>query len=217
MHRLIPALLLCLVSSACVETTLPGFCALPDGDAPLRGSDDAIVTIVIFADFQCPYCGQAAQTLQELLELYPEDVRLAYRHLPLPYHQRARPAAIAAICAQDQGAFWEYHDLLYANQGELLEEELLSYAEELDLDMEAWQRCLTSLPPRERLDTDEAAAELAGVGGTPTIFVNGEPVVGSRPLEEFIEAVDRALVDAADSGLEAEAYYDSLVELGCGD
>ncbi len=212
---LFTVLILSTLTGCRQATTYITFCALPIEGAPLRGSADATVTIVEFSDFQCEYCGRAATTIEQLLLEYPDEVRLAFRHLPLSYHEHSRPAAIAAACAQEQDLFWEFHDLLFANQQALNEQDLLAYAEEVGLDLVTWDSCRSSQPARDRVDEDLAESIRIGIGATPTFFINGEPLVGAQPVETFSSAVERALVDAADSSLATDEYYDSLVEMGC--
>src|SRR5690606_17287626 len=103
------------------------------GDGPSAGPKDAKVTVVTFSDFQCPYCARATRTVEELKQFYGDKIRIAYRHFPLSQHTRATPAAEASHCADEQGKFWEYHDVLYQNQQSLEEADLTRYAEDLKL------------------------------------------------------------------------------------
>ena len=95
---------------------------------PSVGPEDAAITLIEFSDYQCPYCSRAVPTLKALIENHPDDLRVVYRHLPLSFHAQARGAAEASVCADEQGLFWEYHDLLFANQRALQPEQLLGYA-----------------------------------------------------------------------------------------
>lgn len=187
---------------------------VPVGDAPQRGPADAWVTVVEFSDFQCPFCGAAAPQVAALLADLPADVRLLYRHLPLPQHLRAFPAAVAAECARLQGpapdgAFWELHDLLFAHQAALGDADLAGYAAQVPgLDTAAWSACLATQPPRDRVSADRDLAAALGVGGTPTFVVNGAVVLGVGGLRA---AVDAALVAAQASGIPRGEYYDRAV------
>jgi protein-disulfide isomerase len=158
---------------------------------PARGAEDAKVTIVEFSDFGCPYCARAAQTLDKVMETYGDRVRLVYRHYPLqPDSQRV---AEAAACAAELGAFWQFHDLLFANQGEFGDESLKDYASRAGLDEQAFVSCLESGRAATVVEQDAADGDGAGVNGTPSFFVNGRPLSGALPYEEFEEAIEEAL------------------------
>ncbi len=158
---------------------------------PARGRPDAPVTIVEFSDFECPFCRRAEATVRQILDRYPQQVRLVYRHFPLPMHPEARPAAEAAACAGDQGKFWEFHDKLLA--GALDQASRERYASEVGLDVEKYKACVANRQFKDAVAADEKAGEAAGVSGTPAFFVNGVPLSGARPLEEFVKVIDGEL------------------------
>jgi protein-disulfide isomerase len=164
---------------------------------PSRGAADAPITIVAFSDYQCPFCSRAEPVMQEVLDRYPGKVRLIYRHLPLNFHADARPAAAASICAEEQEKFWEYHELLFANQRQLGGEALAGYATELGLDLEAFNACLDSEATNARIDVDLAEARAAGASGTPAFFINGIPLSGALPADQFAEVIDAELARLA--------------------
>jgi protein-disulfide isomerase len=166
-------------------------------DGPSRGPADARVTIVEFSDFECPFCRRVLPTLEQILERYPEDVRLVYRHLPLNSHRRARPAAEAALCARDQEGFWPYHDKLFENSRALEDEDLLRYAQELDLDAQRFERCLKERTFEQQVDADVQEARAAGITGTPAFLVNGVLVSGARPVADFARVIDTELARLA--------------------
>ena len=161
---------------------------------PVRGPEDARVTVVEFSDFHCPFCKRVQPTLTELLAKYPKDVKLVYKHMPLDQlHPDARRAAQASWCAQQQGRFWEYHDVLYAGAPDGSEAALAAAAERVGLDTAKYRACMAS---------DEAALEVQkhvdegaryGVTGTPGFFVNGRFVNGAVPLETFVQIVEEEL------------------------
>jgi protein-disulfide isomerase len=163
-------------------------------EGPSRGPDTAPVTIVEFSDYQCPYCGRAEPVIREVLQRYPEKVRLVYRHLPLDsIHPMARGAAEASVCAEEQGHFWEFHDLLFANQRELEKDALSKYAKEAGLDVSAFEACLSKPEVKQRVQGDVDAAESLGIRGTPAFFVNGIQLSGAKPVEEFVRVIDEEL------------------------
>ena len=132
--------------------------------------------------------------LKEIVARYPDDVRIVYRHLPLErIHKRARPAAEASFCADEQGKFWDYHDVLFANAKALSDEDLKQYAQDLDLDVAAWSQCLEEGTTSARVDADLEAGQAVGITGTPAFVVNGFLLSGSRPLQEFVEVIDAEL------------------------
>jgi len=163
------------------------------GSGPSKGPESAPITIVEFSDYQCPFCKRSESVIEEVLTRYPEQVRFVYRHLPLPMHPHARPAAEAAVCAEEQGKFWPFHALLFENNKALSEEDLTKYAEQAGLDTEAYQKCRESESASARVTADLAAGQEAGARGTPAFFINGIFLNGARPIESFIEVIDAEL------------------------
>jgi protein-disulfide isomerase len=165
-----------------------------DDRGPGRGPEGAPVTIVEFSDYQCPFCHRAEAVVQQVLERYPEEVRFVYRHFPLDrIHPQARPAAEAAVCAEEQGRFWEYHERLFAEGAEYDEASLARYAAEVELDLEAFQACREQDATRQRVEDDVAAGRAVGVTGTPAFFVNGIRLSGARPLQDFVALIESEL------------------------
>ena len=195
----------------------PALMRVPLGGSPQRGPSDAWVTIVEFSDFQCPYCGAAEPTIEQVLALHPADVRLVYKHFPLPQHANARSAANAAECARAQGTapdgdFWAMHDLLFAHQGALGAASLAGYASQIaGLDTVAWQACFDARLFDARVQADEDLGVSVGVNGTPTFAINGEPLVGAQPLDTFEAKVEAARAQAIASGIPRGQYYDRAV------
>jgi Na+/H+ antiporter NhaA len=140
----------------------------------IRGSDDALVTLVEYGDYECPYCGQAEVVIRELLVSFSDDLRYVWRHLPLnDVHPHAELAAEAAEAAAAQGKFWEMHDELLAHQGHLEPDELVGYARTLGLDVERFWRDVRESRHAGRIGDDVTTADASGVTGTPTFFING--------------------------------------------
>jgi protein-disulfide isomerase len=157
---------------------------------PSRGPDDAIVTIVEFSDFQCPFCGRVVQTIDRVLAKYPTQVRFVFRNLPLSIHPRAQAAAEAAACAGNQGNFWDYHDLVFANRKADSDEDFERHASELGLDMQAFRQCVQNRETQQIVEADIAAAERLRISGTPSFVINGIPLHGAQGLEAFSEIID---------------------------
>jgi protein-disulfide isomerase len=162
-------------------------------DDPVRGSRAAPVTIVEFSDFQCPYCGRAGPTLKQIEQAYGKEVRIVWKHQPLPMHPEAMPAALAAEAAREQGKFWEMHDKLFQNQQALSPRTYEAYARDLGLDLAKFKAAMADPRAKERIQADQQLAGRVGASGTPTFFVNGERVVGALPFESFKAVIDRKL------------------------
>jgi Na+/H+ antiporter NhaA len=163
----------------------------PDRDH-IRGPDRAIVTIVEYGDFECPYCGQAEPVLRELLAGHG-DVRYVWRHLPLTdVHPHAQLAAEASEAAAEQGDFWPMHDLLLRHQDALLMPDLVRYASETGIDPARFSARLASRAEAARVAEDVDSADLSGVSGTPTFFINGRRHHGSYDITALTEAVRAA-------------------------
>jgi protein-disulfide isomerase len=173
----------------------PPVLQLSDGDDPSLGPVSAAVTIVEYADFECPACRESVAVLKQLRNLYPEQVRLVHRDFPLPAHPEGQPAAAAAHCAYEQGEFWAYHDALFSQAP--MPVEYLQLAKDLRLDTEAFRSCLSSGRPQAAVSKDVQEARRLGISGTPTFFVNGRYLSGFQTLEALRAAVDRELVNAA--------------------
>lgn len=162
-------------------------------DDPQKGPANAKVTIIEFSDFQCPFCARAQPTLEQIFQTYGSKVRLVYRDFPLSFHQNAQKAAEAAECADEQGKFWEYHDILFANQNALDTESLKKYAAELKLDSQKFNSCLDSGKYGQEVKKDFSDGQSAGVQGTPAFFINGRLVSGAQPFENFKAIIDEEL------------------------
>jgi protein-disulfide isomerase len=164
-------------------------------DDPTWGPDDASVVIVEFSDFQCPFCQRfATQTLPQIRDNYGDRVRYVFRDFPLSQiHPAAQKAAEAAQCAQEQGHFWEYHDLLFANQSALDATNLKSYAEQVGADAEEFNDCLESEKNQQEVLLDLQDGRDAGISGTPGFIVNGLLISGAQPYEQFQQVLDQLL------------------------
>jgi protein-disulfide isomerase len=151
------------------------------GDAPVRGAKNAKVTIVEWSDYQCPFCARVEPTLSKVLDGYKSDVRVAFKQLPLPFHQNAHLAAEAALAAKAQGKFWEMHDKLFANQQSLDRASLEKYAQEIGLKMERFKSDLDHGKWKLAVDAEQAEGGKLGARGTPSFFINGKVFVGGTP------------------------------------
>jgi protein-disulfide isomerase len=159
----------------------------------VKGAENARVTIIEYSDFECPFCSQAVQTMDDILKKYPNDVKLVFKHFPLEFHPQAEKAAEAAECAADQGKFWEYHDTLFANQKNLDVSDLKNYAKQLGLNTGEFNACLDSGAMASRVESNRKEGAERGVRGTPTFFVNGQSVVGVKPFDVFDTLIQQAL------------------------
>ncbi|HET6346823.1 MAG TPA: thioredoxin domain-containing protein, partial [Myxococcota bacterium] len=160
---------------------------------PSLGPQDAQVTVIIFSDFQCPYSAQARRLLYRLRDLYPRALRIVHRDFPLDQHPLAEGAAEAARCADAQGKFWPYYDLLFENSGALDPSDLKKYAAQADLNVQAFEGCVASEGPKAGVAEDQAVGKRFGVRGTPALFVNGMRLIGILPLPLMQSIIDREL------------------------
>lgn len=157
--------------------------------APFIGPANAPVEIVVFSDFECPYCSQVGALLDPVLERNPKNAKVVFKHYPLSFHKNARFAALAAMAAQKQGKFWEFHDRLFENHKNLSPERIRALAQEMKLDLAQFDRDLASRDLAQRLEKDINDAHRAGVRGTPTIFING------RRLKDRNAALIQQMID----------------------
>jgi protein-disulfide isomerase len=164
-----------------------------DKATPVKGAEDAVITIVEFSDFECPFCQRVSPTMDALVERYQGKVKVAYKHLPLDFHANAKPAALASIAAHEQGKFWEFHDKLFANMQDLNEETFLAIAKELNLDMDKFKSDMASEKAATKLEFDMKQAAELGISGTPHFLINGVPVSGALPESEFVKVIEKLL------------------------
>ncbi|HJQ84328.1 MAG TPA: thioredoxin domain-containing protein [Candidatus Binatia bacterium] len=157
------------------------------------GGAKAPITIIEFSDYECPFCKRAETVVDQVMKTYGDKIRLVFRDYPLPMHERARPAADAANCANAQGKFWEFHAKLFANQSALGDDKLKEYAKELGLDAAKFDQCLATKPHKAAIDKDIEDGAKVGVNGTPAFFVNGRMLSGAQPFEKFKEVIDEEL------------------------
>jgi protein-disulfide isomerase len=176
-------------------------------DDPVRGPAQAKVTVALFSDFQCPFCSRVEPTLRQLEEAYPGQIRIVWKHQPLPFHPNALPAARAAEAAREQGKFWPMHDRLFSNQAGLSEATYTQYAKELGLDLARFERDAKGEAGKKRIEEDQALGNKVGANGTPTMFVNCKMLVGALPLDMMKPLVEEQL-KKADSLLAQGAKLD---------
>lgn len=166
-------------------------------DDPILGAADAQVTVVEFGDFECPSCGAVHPLLKTIKQQYADrSVRFVYRHFPLPQHEHAQDAAEAAVEAQRQGKFWEYHDLLFEHQTALDRASLEQYATQVGLDMDAFRSALTNHAHADAVAQDRSDGQAVNITGTPSIFINTVPYSGAYSVEGLSTAIDAALAQA---------------------
>jgi protein-disulfide isomerase len=160
---------------------------IPLDGSPSRGPESAPVTIVEFADFECPFCQHIAPELDALFEKRATKIRFVYKFMPLAMHARGEPTARAAIAAQAQGKFWEMHHELFANASRLGDSDIDGYAKAIGLDMDRFHADLQSPATKARLDADRKLADDLGVKGTPTLYINGREFDGKADLDEWVD------------------------------
>jgi len=164
-------------------------------NAYIRGNADAPITLIEFSDFECPYSARHQETIVQILDEYPNQVKLIYKHFPLSFHANAQKAAEAAECAGEQGKFWEMHDLLYvaSDNKELSVDKFKELAQELKLDTNQFNTCLDDGKYADQVAKDTQEGIAAGVEGTPGTYVNGTLISGAVPFESFKTIIDAAL------------------------
>ena len=161
---------------------------------PAVGNKSAPITLIEFADFQCPYCGRVAPTIKKVQQTYGDKVRLVWKDFPLTQiHPQAFKAGEAAHCAGDQGKYWEYHDRLFENQQSLMPDDLKKHAEALGLDAGKFASCLDTSKYGERVRDGVAQGTRLGVNSTPMFYVNGRILSGAQPYEAFVAVIDEEL------------------------
>ena len=183
-----------------------------EDDDPWTGADNASVVVVEFSDFQCPFCGAAAGTNKALIDKFKSQdptwspaeaylkqlaqegkIKWVFRDFPLSFHQYSEKAAEASQCAFEQGKYWEYHDLLFQNQGALTITDLKAYAKQLNLDTSKFNQCLDSGKYENEVKSDLATGQKLGIQGTPTYIVNDKPLVGAQSAATFKKVIEQEL------------------------
>ncbi|MBU0618699.1 thioredoxin domain-containing protein [Patescibacteria group bacterium] len=165
----------------------------------VKGNLDAPVTIVEFSEYECPFCKRYVDdTYSQIMADYADQVRYIFRDYPLAFHAHAKAVALAARCAGEQDAYWDYHDVLFAKRDDWAELEsvdtrVIDFAQELGLDEDQFSDCYSSQKYQQAVDDDFALGQQMGVSGTPTFFINGKKLVGAHPYENFKELIDEAL------------------------
>ena len=161
---------------------------------PIACRGDACITIVEFSEFQCPFCARVLPATKEVMTRYKGKVRWVVRDFPLSFHNRAKPAAVAARCALKQGKYWEMYSSLFENQNALSDKDFVAYAEKLKLDKSKWQACVDK-PAAELafIDQNMQSGIKAGVTGTPAFFINGRRLSGAVPFERFRGIIEEEL------------------------
>lgn len=189
---------------------------VPLADSPARGPADAAVTVVMFSDFECPYCQAGHEIVEQLRVRYPGAVRVAYKAFPLDMHPHALLAAMAARSAQSQGKFWGFHDRLFSQRG-LDFDTILEHATEAGMDLPALRRDLEALAYGPEVSRDLRLGRRIGVSSTPTFFVNGRMLTGAQPLEEFEALVEQEIRFAEQwraQGVPPEQLYEHAIRDG---
>ncbi|MEW5867952.1 MAG: DsbA family protein [Chloroflexota bacterium] len=167
---------------------------VPVDDDPILGPENAPITLIEFSDYECPYCRRwHTEVFDRLIQEYPDQIRFVYRDFPLSsIHPEATPAAEAADCANEQGAFWQFQNLLFSSS-DLSTETYIQYATDLNLDVQQFTTCIESGKYSDEVQADYQYAAELGVRSTPTFFINGLPVVGAQPYDVFKDIIDREL------------------------
>ena len=183
-----------LKSKAEIEVLTEPFRVDVAATGPSKGPDEAPVTIVEFSDFECPFCGRVNPSIEKIRDTYGDQVRVVFRQFPLDIHPNAHKAGEAALCADEQGLFWEMHDAMFGDQKNLSVDGLKSIAAGLGgLDAADFDQCLDSGKYAETVEKDLEEGSRAGVSSTPAFFINGRFLSGAQPYESFAEIIDDEL------------------------
>jgi protein-disulfide isomerase len=188
--------------------------SIPVGNSFSTSDANALVTVVEFSDFQCPFCKRVTGTIDQIKKQYGAKVRVVFKHNPLPFHKDAPYASQAAIAAGNQGKFWEMHDKLFIDTRALKPEKIKQYATELGLDMAKFEADLNSDATKAQIKADQALAAKLGARGTPHFFVNGSRLPGALPFDRFKSVIDaelKAVEDLVKAGKTPAAAYDERV------
>jgi protein-disulfide isomerase len=195
---------------------------VPIGSSPALGSPNALVTIVEFSDFQCPFCGRVEPTLKSLRDKYGDKLRIVWKNEPLPFHNRAEPAAEVAMEARalkgDKG-FWDIHDKLFEAQKDLSDDVLVKVAGEVGVSAEKAKKAMTDHTHKKEIDADADVGEDFQANGTPHFFIDGRRLVGAQPEEKFAKIIDEEIKKAQDAiakGVRPTEVYDALTKDGKG-
>jgi protein-disulfide isomerase len=170
------------------------------GPAATFGPTSATVQVVEFSDFQCPYCSRAAEAVHKVKEKYGDKIRFTFRQFPLPMHSNAHVAAEAALAANAQGKFWEFHDLLFKNQQQLDSAGLAQHAKQAGLNVAAFKKSLDDHQFAAGVDADVKLGEQVQVSGTPTMFINGTRVADPTNFDAIAQVIEAALKGGARPG-----------------
>ncbi len=165
------------------------------GTSPSTGAQDAKVTIVEFSDFQCPFCAKGADLLKEIKKKYGNKVKVAFKNFPLPFHNHAEQAAVAGLCANEQGTeyFWKMHDAMFEKQDALDTEGLKKTAKTIGVKLDSFEKCLAENKYLAQVQADMEEGKKVKVKSTPTFFINGQLINGAQPMEVFAEIIDEEL------------------------
>jgi protein-disulfide isomerase len=182
-------------SGSAVRVTLepPRYTVPTTAADPVRGNAAAPVTIVEFSDFQCPFCARVNPTLDRVRQTYGDRVKIVFKDYPLANHPQAPKAAEAARCAGEQNKFWEMHDAMFANQRALEVPALKQTARAIGLNGAAFDSCLDSAKYEATVRAGTELGEKMGVNSTPTLYINGRPLIGAMPFENFKQVIDEEL------------------------
>jgi|APLak6261679142_1056127.scaffolds.fasta_scaffold00202_20 protein-disulfide isomerase len=190
---------------------------VPLEESPIKGPNTALVTLVEFSDYQCPFCSRGHNTVLELEKQYEGKLRVVMKQHPLDFHPNAKPAALAALAAGEQGKYWEMHNKLFANQQALSDASYEAYAKELGLNVEKWKADLQSPKFQAQIAKETQLAMQLGATGTPAFFINGRKISGAQPIDNFKKVIDEELAKANEmvkSGTPADQVYAKVIANG---
>jgi len=165
---------------------------LPVINSPIKGPENAPVTMTVFSDYQCPYCARLEPVLDQVMAKNPKDVRMVFKQFPLGMHKFAKPAALASLAAREQGKFWPMHDKLFANFNKLNDAMIMQLAGEVGLDLVRLEQDMKNPALVQEVTRDLQLGQKAGVRGTPTVFINGK-LVQQRSPAGFQAMIDKEL------------------------
>jgi protein-disulfide isomerase len=189
---------------------------VPIGRSPVKGKADALVTIVEFSDFECPFCMRVEPTIEQVVAKYGAKVRVVWKNNPLPFHKRAEPAAELALEAHAQkgdAGFWTVHGLLFAAKGKLTDQDLETIATSAGLKAKPAMDAVAKSKYKALIEADQELADDLAAHGTPSFFINGRRLVGAQPLERFVAVIDEEIAKAealVAKGTPAAKVYDAI-------